>query len=148
MSSLVPIVKLPYLPPNTIVPKPSDDEETFVQYFMRLYEDIAFAVNARDFVYFPISVTDTPTNIPNIPNFGSFVICISGVESGQPTSVLALTKSDRNVAGLYYEMATQSGTGTWAGKDLNVTATATNFQIEHNNTGVVGNFNVRIIGTQ
>lgn len=148
MSSLVPIVKLPYLPPNTVVPKPSDDEDTFVQYLMRVYEDIAFALNARDFVFFPIAISDTATNIPNMETFGSYIICVSGVQSTLPVKTYSLVKADATAAGVINILGTQAGTGTWAGNNIIVTSTATNFQIRHDRAGVVGNFNIRIIGTQ
>lgn len=142
-----PFYQLPYLPPNIIVPS-KELEITFVQFLMRLYEEIAFNVNARDYVWFTIPISDVASNIPNIPNFGAFIVCISGVESGQPVKTWSLVKSDTNVAGVINILGTQAGTGIWAGINLTITSTATNFQIAHNNVGVTGNFKIRILGTQ
>lgn len=148
MSSLVPVSRLPYLPVSTIVPKPSDDENTFVQYFMRLYEDIALAVNARDFTFFPIPISDIATNIPNMETFGAYMLLVSGINSTLPVKTYSLVKSDATIAGVINILGTQAGTGAWAGNNIIVTSTATNFQIRHDRAGVVGNFNIRILATQ
>lgn len=145
-----PRVELPFLPPNTIVPV-KDLDDTFVQYFMRLYEEIAFNINARDYTFFPIAISPTAANIPNLPNFGAFFIAVSGVESGQPAGTWALAKADANAAGLGLAGITlQAGTiAPWVGINLVITSPApfTNFQIAHTGT-VPGNFNIRIVGTQ
>jgi hypothetical protein len=137
--------ELPNLPPNTVVPT---DEELFVPYFSRLYEDIANIVNSKDDNYFPIAITSTPTNIPVLPNFGAFIVSVSGTNSTLPTINASLCKSDATAAGSVAVLGSQVGTGAWAGFALTITSTATNFQIKHNNTGVPGNFNIKIVGTQ
>lgn len=143
-----PVVQLPFLPPNTIVPV-KDLDDTFVQYLMRLYEEIAFNINARDYTFFTIPITTIASDIPNVPNFGAFFIAISGVASGQPTGTWALAKSDAGIAGIGLAGITlQAGTvAPWAGVNLVITSTATNFQIAHTGT-VPGNFKIRIAGTQ
>lgn len=144
-----PIVQLPLLPPSTIVPDPVDDTETFIEYFNRLYEDIAFAVNSKDYSFFEIAISSTYVNIPNLPNFGAYVLCVSGVDSTQPTGVWALCKSTDTSAGVgTTALNSQAGSGTWAGNVLTINATAQNFQIKHDNAGVTANFNIRIVGTQ
>lgn len=143
-----PQVQLPFLPPNTIVPPPTEQEDIFIQYFNRLYEDIAFAVNQKDFTYFTISISSTPADIPNLPNFGAFIVCVSGEDTTQPVKTWSLVKSDMDVAGVINILGTQAGTGAWAAINLTVTSTATNFQIAHNRANVKANFNIRIIGTQ
>ena len=140
-----PNINLSPLPPNTIVP---EDEDLFIPYLNRLYEDIAFAVNERDNNYFPIPITDTPSNIPNVPNFGAFVLCVSGVDGTLPTLTVSACKSDATASGSIAVLGSQVGTGAWAGNALTITSTATNFQIAHNRAGVTGNFNIRILGTQ
>jgi hypothetical protein len=140
-----PLIILPSLPPNTIVP---ENEDLFIPYLNRLYEDIAFTVNNKDNTYFQIAISSTPANIPNLPNFGSFVICVSGTLSGLPTLTISLSKSDAALAGALLALTSQGGSGPWAGITLTVTATATNYQISHNRAGVTGNFNIRILGTQ
>lgn len=142
-----PRVSLPYLPPNTIVPV-EDLDDTFVQYLMRLYEEIAFNVNQRDYVYFPIAISDVSADIPNLPNFGAFIVCVSGVNSTQPVKTWSLVKADATAAGVINILGTQAGTGAWAGNNLTITSTATNFQIAHNRAGFTDNFNIRIVGTQ
>lgn len=142
-----PIFQLPYLPPNIIVPS-KDLDFTFVQFLMRLYEEIAFNVNSRDYVWFTIPISDVASDIPNIPNFGAFIVCVSGVDSTQPVKTWSLVKSTTTNAGVINILGTQAGTGTWAGINLTITSTATNFQIAHNNAGVTGNFKIRILGTQ
>lgn len=143
-----PEVQLPFLPPNTIVPSPVDQEDIFIQYFNRLYEDIAFAVNQRDFTFFEIAISSTATNIPNLPNFGAFIIAVSGVNSTLPVKTWSLVKADATAVGVINVLGTQAGTGAWAGNNLIITSTASNFQIRHDRAGVTANFNIRIMGTQ
>lgn len=139
-------INRPILPPNTIVPE-SDD--LFVPYLNHLYEEIAYNVNARDYSFYTIPITSIATNIPNIPNFGAFLICVSGTTNGLPTITASLCKADVSSAGSVIPLGSQAGTiGIWAGSNLTITSTATNFQIKHDSSGNAGNFNIRIIGTQ
>ena len=147
LDSSFPQVELPFLPPNTIAPWP-EDRETFVQYITRQYEDIAFAVNSKDFNYFVIPISDVAQNIPNINNFGAYIICVSGIDTDAPTQTVSLVKSDRTAAGVVNVLGTQAGTNAWAANLIVVSSTATNFQIRHDRAGVTANFNIRIIGTQ
>ena len=140
-----PVINLPSLPPNTIVP---EDENLFISYLNRLYEEIAFCVNNKDNTYFEIPITDAATDIPNLPNFGAFIVCVSGTDSTLPTLTASLCKSSASVAGSIAVLGSQAGTGAWAGNTLTISSTATNFQIAHNRAGVTGNFNIRIVGTQ
>lgn len=141
-----PQVTTPFLPPNTIVP---ENEDLFISYFNRLYEDIAFAVNNKDDKFFPIAITNTPANIPNVPNFGSYIICVSGVANGLPTLTASLCKASSAIAGVVTPIGNQAGNiAPWAAATLTITSTATNFQIQHSVAGQTGNFNIRIIGTQ
>jgi hypothetical protein len=139
-----PIIQLPSLPPNTIVP---ENEDLFISYLNRLYEDIAFTVNEKDDTAFPIQITSTAQNIPNIPNYGAYLVSISGVNSTLPTLNASLCKADATASGSIAVLGSQVGTGAWAGFALTITSTATNFQIAHNRTGVTGNFLLRIVGT-
>lgn len=148
MSAQIPDVQLPFLPPNTIVPSPVDQEDIYIQYFNRLYEDIALAVNSKDFTFFSIPISDVAQNISNMANFGAFIICVSGIQSDQPTQTISLVKSSRTVAGTINVIGTQAGTGSWAGNLIVVSSTANNFQIRHDRAGVTASFNIRIIGTQ
>lgn len=140
-----PVIVLPSLPPNTVVP---EDEALFIAYLNRLYEDIAFTVNNKDDIEFQIPITSTAANIPNIPNFGAFIICVSGSLTNLPTITASLCKADATAAGSVATLGSQVGTNAWAGNALIVSSTATNFQIRHDRGGVTGNFNIRIIGTQ
>ena len=140
-----PVILQPSLPPNTIVP---ENEFLFIPYLNRLYEDIALTVNNKDNIYFLSPITSTATNIANLPNFGAYIICVSGAETTLPSLTVSLCKSDATATGSVVVLGSQAGTGAWAGINLTVTSTATNFQIAHNNTGVTGNFNIRILGTQ
>ena len=139
---------LPYLPRTTIVPMP-EDVSTFIQYLNRIYEDIAFNVNARDIRSFTIPISTTAFTIPNLPQFGAFIICVSGTESQLPSGVWALCKSDAAVAGVgLTPLTSQNRTGSiWNAKSLTVTSTGTNYQIAHNLSNVTGSFNIRIMGS-
>jgi hypothetical protein len=133
------------VPISTIIPT---NEDLFVPYFTRTYEDLATAINNKDNIYFQIPIKSTAANIPNLPNFGAFIVCVSGSDSTLPTITASLCKSSSSVAGSVAQLGFQAGTATWAGKVLTITSTASSFQIAHNNTGVTGNFNIKIIGTQ
>ena len=133
------------LPQSTIVPH---NDDLFIPYFTRTYEQIAQVVNNKDGSYFPIAITSTATNIPYMSQFGAFVICVSGVDSTLPTMTASLCKADATASGSVAVLGSQVGTGAWAGNALTISSTATNFQIKHDNTGVTGSFNIRIIGTQ
>jgi hypothetical protein len=115
---------------------------------MRLYEDIAFAVNYRDFIFFPLAISSTATNIPNVETFGSYIILVSGQDSTLPVQTASLVKSDATAVGVINVLGTQAGTGAWVGNLIIISSTATNFQIRHDRAGAIGNFNIRIIGTQ
>ena len=136
---------LPNLPPSTVVPT---DWDLFIPYFYRNYENVASTVNQKDNIFYPMAITSTAQNVLFLPNFGAYIICVSGVSSTFPTITASLCKSDATVAGSVAILGSQAGTGAWAGFGLTITSTATNFQIAHNNTGVSGNFNIRFIGTQ
>jgi len=140
-----PIILQPSLPPNTIVP---ESEPLFISYLNRLYEDIAFTVNNKVNSFFQAPISNTPTDIPNLPNFGAFLLMVSGTDSTLPTGTWSLTKSSATASGSVAVLGSQVGTAAWAGNALTVTSTATNFQIAHNRGGVTGNFNIQIIGTQ
>lgn len=143
MTSQPPV--LPLLPPNTIVPT---NEDLFVPYLSKLYLDISSAVNAKDSNFYPMAITSTAQNILNLPNFGAYIACVSGVDPTLPTITVSLCKASNTASGSVAVLGSQVGTGAWATYALTVSSTATNFQIRHNNTGVIGNFNLRIMGTQ
>lgn len=135
----------PLLPPNTIVPI---NEDLFVPYLNRLYEDIASAVNSKDPKYYPMAISSSAQNILNVPTFGAYIICVSGVDETLPTVTASLCKASKTVAGSVTGIGAQVGTVNWAGNQLIISSTATNFQIRHDRAGVTGNFNIRLIGTQ
>ncbi len=136
----------PLLPPNTIVPI---NEDLFIPYLNRLYEDIASAVNSKDPKYYPMAISSSAQNILNVPSFGAYVICVSGVTDTLPTITASLCKASKTVAGSVAVLGSQAGTAVpWAAATLTITSTATNFQIRHSVGGLVGNFNIRLIGTQ
>lgn len=141
-----PIIQRPNLAPNTIVP---ENKDLYISYFNQIYEDVAFAVNSKDYTFFPTTVTDTAQNIPNLPNYGSYIICVSGVDSGLPCVTASLCKNSSSLVGVVNVIGSQAGSsGIWAAATLTISAAATNFQIRHSVAGATGNFNIRIIGTQ
>lgn len=147
-----PVVELSPLPPNTVVPQ---DELLFIPYLNRLYEDIAFAANERDHSAFTISIGSTAVSLTNVPNYGAFLVMVGGFSSiatdlgdTQPTITASLCKSTSTNAGQVVVLGSQVGSGAWAGINLTITSTAQNFQIAHNNAGVLADFNLRVVGTQ
>lgn len=140
-----PFVNTGELPTTTIVP---ESEDLYFPYFNRTYEDIASVVNQKDSKFFPISISDSPQNIPNVPNFGAYLVMVSGSISTLPTKTVSLCKADATAAGVVTPIGSQAGTGAWAGNLILVTSTARNFQIAHDRAGVTATFNIRIVGTQ
>ena len=137
---------VPFLAEATIVP---EDKDLFIPYFNQLYGDIVTAVNTRDSSYFVMSITNTAANIPNLANYGAFIICVSGQASTLPSLTAAVNKASATAAGVVTPLSSQAGTAApWAAATLTISSTTTNFQIAHSVAGVTGNFNVRIIGTQ
>ena len=137
----------PYLPPNTILPN-TEEVDSLVQYWNRIYEEIAYNVNSRDFAEYPTSISSTAQNIVAVNTFGAFIICVAGFEPTQPTMTASLCKSSSTAAGVINVLGQQAGTGAWAGNNIIITSTATNFQIRHDRANVTANFNIRLIGTQ
>jgi hypothetical protein len=140
-----PTFEFPFLPTTTVIPS---DKDLFIPYQNRVYEELAQAINERDNSYFPWPITSVAENIPNVPNFGAYLICISGVDTTLPTLTASLCKADSTASGSVAVLGSQVGTGAWSGNSLTITSTATNFQVAHDRTGVSGNFNIRVIGTQ
>lgn len=140
-----PTIDQPSLNPSTIVP---EQEDLFIPYLTTLYQNLAEIVNNKDNLYYSFAITSTAQNIPNLPNFGSYIVCISGIESSLPTITASLCKASSASAGSVAVIGSQVGTGAWAGNALTISSTATNFQVRHNRTGVTGNFNIKFIGTQ
>lgn len=135
----------PSLPSTTIVPT---DDSLFIPYFNNLYEDMSNAINFKDNIFYQMAISSTGTNIVNLPNFGAFIICISGVNTSLPSLTASLCKSSSSAAGSITPLGSQVGTGAWAGNALTITSSGTNFQIAHDRAGVIANFNLRVIGTQ
>lgn len=128
--------ELPHLPQTIIWPENSDD----IPWFMtRLYEQIAYSVNARDFDYFQMAITGSASQgkdaavdstfvlIPNINTIGSYSICISGngpyidvngKENFWPSQIIGLCKSNPDIFGMAVTLQSQDGTGpTLSGAD-------------------------------
>lgn len=135
----------PTLVTTTVVPS---DWDLFIPYFNRQWEDLANTINFKDNNFYAMAISSSAANIVNIPTFGTFIICVSGVNSTLPTLTASLCKSDATAAGSIAALGSQAGTGAWAGNNLTITSTTTNFQIAHDRTGVSANFNIRVIGTQ
>ncbi len=153
----------PNLPVSIIWPENPDDTPWFM---MRLYEQLAYAINSKDNGIFTMAISNSATLIPNINNFGSYLVNISG--SGPyvdpttgdinfwPASIFQLTKSTPNNIGLFTETQTQAGTGTQlsgAGYMISLQQIPASigpyyYFIQHNIAGVTGSFNVNIQGTQ
>lgn len=138
-------INISSLSPTTIVP---ENEDLFISYFNRTYEDIAQVVNNKDDRFFTLAVTDTAQDIPLIPTFGAFIICVSGTTSTLPSITASLCKSDGTAAGSITTLGSQIGTGSWAGNTIIISSSSSNFQIRHDRTGFTGNFNIKFIGTQ
>lgn len=134
------------LPGNTIVPS-LQEEVIFIQYFNRLYEDIAFAVNNKDNIAFDLTISNNPVDIPNLPPFGSVFLIVSGIQNSQPCGIWALARSKTSIAGNRSEIVTQDGTDAWAtfGILITVEAVTKNFQIQHDRPNFTANFKIRIL---
>jgi len=141
---MTPVV--PLLSSSTIVPQSWD---LYIPYFTRLYENVAYNINQKDNNFFPMAITNSATDIQNLPTFGSFIICVSGIQQGLPCITASLCKSNATSAGSIAVLGSQAGTiAPWAAATLTITSTGTHFQIAHSVANTSGNFNIRFIGTQ
>lgn len=138
---------LPSLPTTTIMPTTDD---LFEPYWTDLYSQMADTINRKDEIFYPMAITNTAQNILNLPRFGSFILCVSGIDEGLPAYVFVLTKSrSTTTAGTFATLGSQAGTiAPWVAATLTVSSTTTNFQINHSVANTTGNFNLRVIGTQ
>lgn len=136
------------LAPLTVVPDPVDKTKEFLKWANRFYEEIAFVVNSRVIPFFSIEISDVAADIPNIAQFGAFLVCVSGINSTQPVKTWSLVKSTSTAVGVINVLGTQAGSGDWAGINLTITSTATNFQIAHNLAATTGVFNISVTTTQ
>jgi hypothetical protein len=142
----VPVTFRPNLTSTTTIP---EDESLMIPYLTRQFEDISTAVNARDFNFFPMAIGPTAASIINMPTFGSYIICISGVGSGLPCLTASVCKNASTLAASIAALGSQAGTATnFVGATLSLTSTASNIQVALVGTTFTGNFNVRFIGTQ
>lgn len=142
----VPVTFRTNLTSTTTVP---EAPELLIPYLTRQFEDISTAVNARDFNFFPMAINNVPASIINLPTFGSYLICISGITSGLPTTIVAVCKNSSTAAATIAVLASQAGTAPLAfvGATLTVSSTASNIQVNHS-VATSGNYNIRFIGTQ
>lgn len=153
---------LPNLPQSIVWPQNDADIPWFMN---RLYEQMALSINSRDFNYFPMAISDTASQIQNLRNFGAYLLCVggtnnvinpaTGVVNWLPSYVWPLAKAQDTVAGtLPAPLTFQNGTGDiWAGATLTLSSIVSfnNTQVyalNHNKAGLVGSFNIRIVGTQ
>ena len=152
----------PNLPVSIIWP---DDPDEVPWFMARLYEELAFAINSKDNGIFQMAISNIPTLIPNMNNFGSYLVNISGtgpytdsngVLNYWPAYIFQMTKSDPNAVGLYSVPQNQDGAGpTLGGVALLITqqrvpATTGPFYyfINHDGPAITGSFSVNIQGTQ
>jgi len=151
----------PNLPVSIIWPENQEDVPWFM---MRLYEQMAYAINSKDNGIFQMSIGDSFVRIPNMNSSGAYIINISGagpyVDSlGRinfwGASVFLVTKSDPSAAGLDTEPQSQPGTGPTlnnAGFLLSYAEFPSGSgqfytTIRHNIPNIIGTFNVNIQGT-
>ena len=142
----VPITFRPNLTATTTVP---EEPELLIPYLTRQFEDISTSVNSRDFNFFPMAISPTAASIINLPTFGSFIICISGVASGLPCLTASVCKNASTSAASIAVLGSQAGTAVnFVGATLTLSSTASNIQVALVGSSSTGNFNVRFIGTQ
>ena len=149
----------PDLPQTIIWPTNPDDIPWFM---MRLYEQMTQAINNKDFGPFQMAIGTSATPIQNIPDSGSFILCISGepIVTGTTfnywrTKSWAITKTSPTANGVATLIGEQAGTGTLIASDYTISyatlssnSTSTFVHIRHNVPNVTGSFNIRIIGTK
>ena len=129
-----------------IIPNPVDSTDDFMRWFYGFYADLQNTINTRKAPYYEITITNTPTNLPLIPNFGAYIVLVSGIQSTLPAASWAVAKSTSGAVGVVNSLASQAGSGaTWAAQTLTL---STSLQISHSLANTEGRFNVRWIGTQ
>jgi len=149
MNSLEP---LPYLPPNTIIPNPAEDDREFIRYLNRLYEEIALVVNSKEPGQFIMTIGSSAAPIPYMPMWGAFFLTVYGTEYGMPCGTWSLAQSTSTGSGTSSELSYQSGTaGIWSTITLSVTSVENEqgfyqFNISHDaSSDQLGEFYVRFL---
>jgi len=114
---------------------------------LRVVNLINDKVNQKAITSYEMLIDDTARPFPELAAIGAFIITISGIETGLPVGIYAVTKSANGVAGSISTLSSQAGTaaGTWAGNVLTVSSTASAFEVNHDRSES-GNFNVTITG--
>lgn len=136
----------PWLNQDTIVP---EDPKELTIWLTKFYEDVKDAIANQQDLFYIVSVTSTATDLPFVPSYGSFIILVSGVENTFPCASALANKSTKDAGGAAAIIGSDTGTGDWAGVDIAISSTATNFQIAHNGAATLsGTFIVRVIGTR
>lgn len=152
----------PNLPVSIIWP---EDEEDVPWFMMRLYEQMVSAINSKDNGVFTMAISSTPTLIPNMNNFGTYLVNLCGEKAYTgadgtlnywPSYIFQITKSAPNEKGLDSVVQNQDGKGN----DLGGVALLLTQQqvpsgtgpyyyfINHDKAGFTGSFSVNIQGTQ
>ena len=55
------------------------------------------SLNNKKMKFYEMIISNKPENIPNLPGFGAFVICVQGEAPGQPSSIWACVSDGTNL---------------------------------------------------
>jgi len=102
------------------------------------------SLNNKKATFIEIMVSDAAERIPNMPEYGSFLLCVQGSASTMPGSIYACCSN--GTAGSVASLASQAGTDDWAANVVTIAASGANFTILHDRAGVADKFYLTILG--
>jgi len=117
---------------------------------LRITNLIIDSLNNKKASFIEMFITDSAETIPNLPEYGAFIICVQGEQSTMPGRVYACCSNGTagSVASLVSQAGTTapSGETNWNGKVLTIAASGANFTVAHDNTGISAKFYLTILG--
>lgn len=128
------------LPEYVTIEQIEDKEES-----LRITNTIIDALNGKNVNFIETIVTSTNSIIPFMPEYGAFIICVQGEDSGMPTATYACCSSGAN--GSVGLLVQRAGEDDWAGVNITITAVGGNFQIVHTGAATLtAKFYLTILG--
>ena len=102
------------------------------------------SLNNKKATFIEIMVSDAAERIPNMPEYGSFLICVQGAESTMPSSIYACCSN--GTAGTVASLVAQAGSDDWNANTVTIASSGADFTIVHDRAGVDDKFYLTILG--
>jgi len=111
---------------------------------LRITNMMIDSLNNKKATFIELIVTDAAERIPNLPEYGAFLICVQGSESTMPGRIYACCSN--GTAGTVASLVAQAGTDDWNANTVTIAASGANFTILHDRASVTDKFYLTILG--